>query len=131
MSNCITLHKDNTVTFSRDEIDIDRARKLVESAALYPFEMVRNDEVAAKANGAYWYFSSRNVFFGRDWVKVYFEGGNSSHTWRSFRYALLVLIAPLMKTEKRWSFQASDESDGHRSKFWIPVEFKSGQILEG
>jgi hypothetical protein len=130
LSNCIDILKGDEVVFLADEIDIKGFERLVNNAKDLIHEAGKsgNDFTQEElSSNMAWWFLQKNSDICDEGVVIRFGHGRSTHTNRDFKGVIQTLI-PLIKRVKRHKFQITDEFDGHRQRFWMTVEFKSGSV---
>lgn len=107
MSNCIEI-KNHLVTFTGEEIDIEKFKKIAEEHKNHPRTF---NEM--KVEDAFCWFIRDNHVVRKDSVKIRFGKGASSHTWRDFAQTIN-LLQSLMKKERVHFFVIADEGGYER-----------------
>lgn len=134
MSNCINIVKGTyVVRFSSDIIDVGKVREYLKraeesdnAASGLAFGGSPQDcnEFKTFSNNLWWFFSHRNISIDAMGVVVRFGEGESSHTWRDFRWVLDCVIKPIMKGSKVHVFTTEDEYDGFKSQISWKHDFQ-------
>lgn len=116
MSNCISL-ADNRVEFQYGEIDSAKLEQLIAPHKEHGYPPNSEDWVC-------WFLRDNTSFDMGGGVTIRFGEGQSSHTWRDFRYIILQL-KEYMLTDKWHEFQVEDEG----FPGWGPmrINFKTGE----
>jgi len=122
MSNCIEFRKNSQrVHFTSKQLDIPA---FLEEAAKhrdheYPFDLGDQGQC-----GFCWFVRSNyelQYALGKPWAIVFYFGeGQSSHTWRDFRWLLHHLNQYILQP-KDHTFWLADESDGYREVGYMAV----------
>lgn len=125
VSNCVNIYN-GIISLKRHEFDIDRFKALIDSVKGTPrpgIGKILTPEESEKWHA--WHFLTNTVFVDQYNVVIGLGEGQDMHTWRDLR-ATLALLARYARTSKIINLRASDESDGHASRFWLRWDLKRG-----
>ncbi len=118
MSNCIELHN-YEVVFSQDEFDVETYLKVLEEHKEHKRTPELDDSFC-------WFLrDNSSVKTNTDGIKsiiIRFGKGQSSHTWRDFKWTIWYLNQ-FIKKPKTHTFTASDEFDGFNQLFPIKISW--------
>lgn len=128
MSNCVDIEDYEKVLFNSEDINVSALKELIDTSEkeVTPKTSV-SDNVDVDKRIAWW-FLNKNTIFYENAVLIHFGEGRSTHTFRDLQSTIIVL-QKFMKSEKTHRFLASEEGDGFMSKFYIDVNFTTGQMI--